>query len=110
MKIETLERILDTAITCIQEHTGIEDTDAAEGVSEAERLASLLELAKSQGMTDVRFQYSKGNRLSQGGACVSTEQIRSDTKSTHNCTQGTLMRKKNGRKVLSRGVPKLNVR
>ena len=62
MKIETLEMILDTAITCIKGHTGIEDSDDAEVVNEAEQLWELLELAKSHGQTDVAFQYSKGEQ------------------------------------------------
>ena len=62
MKIETLELILDTAITCIKGHTGIEDADDAEVITEAERLGELLEFAKSQGQTDVSFQYSQGER------------------------------------------------
>ena len=61
MKIKTLEMILDTAIDCIKGHTGIEDTDDAKVVEEAKRLGELLELARSQGQTDVSFQYSKGS-------------------------------------------------
>ena len=60
MKIAILEQILDTVIDCIKGHTGIEDADDAEMVKEAERLGELLELAKSQGLTDVTFHYSKG--------------------------------------------------
>ena len=72
MKIEVLELILDRTITCINEHTGIEDADdrvgeeraavLAEVVSEAERLWDILKLCKSQGQTDVGFKFSKGER------------------------------------------------
>ena len=60
MKIAILEQILATAIDCVMGHTGIEDADDAAVVAEAERLGELLELAKSQGLTDVTFHYSKG--------------------------------------------------
>ena len=61
MKIAILEQILDTAVTSLKGHTGYDaGSEDAKVVAEAERLWSLLELAKSQGQTDVTFQYSKG--------------------------------------------------
>ena len=62
MKIAILEEILDTTVTCLKAHTGYDaGSEDAEVVKEAERLWSILELCKAQGLTDVSFQFTKGD-------------------------------------------------